>query len=114
MSVRGARLYRSDALLANALHFGSDFAGTLAVLAGLVAAALGFAEGDSIAALFVSALVVAAAVRLATPERRRAHGSLARGRDAARASRDRDARLRRSSSGGCGCGEREASTSPTS
>jgi cation diffusion facilitator family transporter len=64
VSVRGARLYRSDALLANALHFGSDFVGTLAVLAGLVAAALGFAEGDSIAALFVSALVVAAAVRL--------------------------------------------------
>ena len=42
VSLRGARLYRSDALLANALHFGSDFAGTLAVLAGLVAAALGF------------------------------------------------------------------------
>jgi cation diffusion facilitator family transporter len=65
VSVRGARLYRSDALLANALHFGSDFTGTLAVLGGLIAAALGFAEGDSIAALFVSALVVAAAVRLA-------------------------------------------------
>ena len=64
VSLRGARLYRSDALLANALHFGSDFAGTLAVLAGLIAAALGFADGDSIAALFVSALVVAAAARL--------------------------------------------------
>jgi cation diffusion facilitator family transporter len=64
VSLRGARLYRSDALLANALHFGSDFAGTLAVLAGLVAAALGFPAGDSIAALFVSGLVVAAAVRL--------------------------------------------------
>ncbi len=64
MSLRSARLYSSDALLANALHFGSDFAGTLAVLAGLVAAALGFPAGDSIAALFVSGLVVAAAVRL--------------------------------------------------
>ena len=64
VSLRGARLYRSDALLANALHFGSDFAGTLAVLAGLVAAAFGFPAGDSIAALFVSGLVVAAAVRL--------------------------------------------------
>jgi cation diffusion facilitator family transporter len=64
VSLRGARLYRSDALLANALHFGSDFAGTLAVLAGLSAAALGFPSGDSIAALFVSALVVAAAIRL--------------------------------------------------
>ena len=65
VSLRGARLYRSDALLANALHFGSDLAGTLAVLAGLSAVALGFPSGDSIAALFVSALVVAAAVRLA-------------------------------------------------
>jgi cation diffusion facilitator family transporter len=66
VSLRGARLYRSDALLANALHFASDFAGTLAVLAGLVAAAAGFPEGDSIAALFVSALVVVAAFRLAS------------------------------------------------
>jgi cation diffusion facilitator family transporter len=66
VSLRGARLYRSDALLANALHFGSDFVGTLAVLAGLVAAALGFPAGDSIAALFVSGLVVAAAFRLAS------------------------------------------------
>jgi cation diffusion facilitator family transporter len=66
VSLRGARRYSSDALLANALHFGSDFVGTLAVLAGLIAAALGFPAGDSIAALFVSALVVAAAVRLAT------------------------------------------------
>ena len=65
ISLRGARLYESDALLANALHFGSDFVGTLAVLAGLVAAAFGFPAGDSIAALFVSCLVVAAAARLA-------------------------------------------------
>jgi cation diffusion facilitator family transporter len=65
VSLRGARRYRSDALLANALHFGSDFAGTLAVLAGLIAASLGFPAGDSIAALFVSGLVVAAAFRLA-------------------------------------------------
>jgi len=64
VSLRGARLYRSDALLANALHFGSDFVGTIAVLAGLTAAALGFPAGDSIAALFVSGLVVAAAFRL--------------------------------------------------
>ena len=64
VSLRGARRYESEALLANALHFGSDFAGTLAVLAGLSAAALGFPAGDSIAALFVSGLVVAAAFRL--------------------------------------------------
>ncbi|HJR93801.1 MAG TPA: cation diffusion facilitator family transporter [Gaiellaceae bacterium] len=66
VSLRGARRYSSDALLANALHFGSDFAGTLAVLAGLIAAAVGFPAGDSIAALFVSGLVVAAATRLAS------------------------------------------------
>jgi cation diffusion facilitator family transporter len=65
VSLRGARRYKSDALLANALHFGSDLAGTLAVLAGLSAVALGFTGGDSIAALFVSVLVVTAAVRLA-------------------------------------------------
>ena len=65
VSLRGARRYRSDALLANALHFGSDFVGTLAVLAGLAMAALGFPAGDSIAALFVSVLVVSAAIRLA-------------------------------------------------
>ncbi|MGH3128495.1 MAG: cation-efflux pump, partial [Gaiellaceae bacterium] len=65
VSLRGARLYSSDALLANALHFGSDFAGTIAVLAGLIAASVGFPAGDSIAALFVSGLVVAAATRLA-------------------------------------------------
>ena len=65
VSLRAARIYHSDALRANALHFGSDLAGTLAVVAGLVAAALGFPAGDSIAALFVSGLVVAAAARLA-------------------------------------------------
>lgn len=64
VSLRAGRRYRSDALLANALHFGSDLAGTLAVLAGLSAAALGYPEGDALAALFVAALVIAAAVRL--------------------------------------------------
>jgi cation diffusion facilitator family transporter len=64
VSLRGARRHSSDALLANALHFGSDLAGTLAVLAGLLAVALGFPKGDAIAALFVAALVVLAAGRL--------------------------------------------------
>jgi cation diffusion facilitator family transporter len=64
VSLRAGRAYRSDALIANALHFGSDFAGTLAVLAGIVAVTLGFPEGDAIAALFVAGLVVAAAARL--------------------------------------------------
>ena len=64
VSLRTARRYRSEALRSNALHFGSDFAGTLAVLAGLVAATSGFPEGDSIAALFVAVLVLMAAARL--------------------------------------------------
>ena len=64
VSLRTARRYRSEALFSNALHFGSDFAGTLAVLAGLVAVTAGFPEGDSIAALFVAALVLLAAARL--------------------------------------------------
>jgi cation diffusion facilitator family transporter len=64
VSLRAAKLYRSDAMRSNALHFGSDLAGTIAVLAGLSAAALGFPEGDAIAALFVAVLVVVAATRL--------------------------------------------------
>jgi cation diffusion facilitator family transporter len=64
VSLRTARRYRSEALLSNALHFGSDFVGTLAVLAGLIAASAGVPEGDSVAALFVAVLVLAAAARL--------------------------------------------------
>src|SRR5206468_8658649 len=62
-SLRVARRYESAALLSNALHFGSDLVGTVAVLAGLVAAALGWPQGDSLAALFVAFLVVSAAIR---------------------------------------------------
>ena len=64
VSLRTARRFHSAALLSNALHFGSDFAGSLAVLAGLVAARAGWAAGDSVAALFVAALVLSAALRL--------------------------------------------------
>jgi divalent metal cation (Fe/Co/Zn/Cd) transporter len=64
VSARTARRYGSEALRSNALHFGSDFAGTVAVLGGLVAAAAGFPGGDSIAALFVAVLVLLAAGRL--------------------------------------------------
>ena len=64
VSLRTARRYGSEALRSNALHFGSDFAGTLAVLAGLIAATAGYPGGDSIAALFVAALVLVAAARL--------------------------------------------------
>lgn len=64
VSYRAARRYESAALHSNALHFGSDLVATLAVIAGLAAARAGFPEGDSIAALFVAVLVVAAAARL--------------------------------------------------
>ena len=64
VSLRTARRYGSEALRSNAVHFGSDLAGTLAVLAGLGAAAAGYPGGDSIAALFVAALVLVAAGRL--------------------------------------------------
>ncbi len=64
VSLRAARAYASAALLSNALHFGSDFVGTLAVLGGLIAARVGWPEGDSLAALFVAVLVLGAAARL--------------------------------------------------
>ena len=64
VSLRSARRYSSAALLSNALHFGGDLAGTVAVLLGLVVASLGWPQGDSVAALFVSFLVITAAGRL--------------------------------------------------
>ncbi|HYX75717.1 MAG TPA: cation diffusion facilitator family transporter, partial [Gaiellaceae bacterium] len=64
VSLRTARRYSSPALLANSLHFGSDLAGSLAVLIGLLAARAGYHWADSAAALFVAALVLVAAVRL--------------------------------------------------
>jgi len=64
VSLRGSRRYGSEALRANALHFGSDMAGSVAVLVGLIAAAQGHPRADAIAALFVAALVLLAAARL--------------------------------------------------
>ena len=64
VSWRTARRYGSAALASNALHFGSDLAGSLAVLAGLLLARAGHPNGDPIAALFVGALVLAGAARL--------------------------------------------------
>ena len=54
----------SAALASNALHFGSDLAGSVAVLVGLLLARGGHPRGDAIAALFVAALVLLAAARL--------------------------------------------------
>ena len=64
VSLRAAREFRSPAFAANALHFGSDLAGSTAVLAGLLLARAGWKEGDALAALFVAILVFVAAARL--------------------------------------------------
>jgi cation diffusion facilitator family transporter len=63
-SWRASRRYHSAAFAANALHFGSDLAGSVAVLAGLLLVSAGYARADSAAALFVAVLVLVAAGRL--------------------------------------------------
>jgi cation diffusion facilitator family transporter len=64
VSWRVARQYSSAALASNAVHFGSDLAGSVAVLVGLLLARGGYPGGDSLAALFVGVLVLLAAARL--------------------------------------------------
>ena len=64
VSLRAARAYESPALASNALHFGSDLAGSTAVLLGLLLVRAGWREGDAAAALFVAILVLVAAARL--------------------------------------------------
>src|SRR3954451_9478853 len=64
VSARAARRYESAALASNALHFGSDLAGSFAVLGGLVFVHYGYPKADAIAALFVPVLVLVAATRL--------------------------------------------------
>jgi cation diffusion facilitator family transporter len=64
VSWRTSQRYQSAALASNALHFASDFLGSVAVLIGLVFAHYGYLHADPIAALFVGALVLLAATRL--------------------------------------------------
>jgi cation diffusion facilitator family transporter len=64
VSLRSARAYNSPALSANALHFAGDLAGSTAVLIGLLLVRAGYADADSVAALLVACLVLAAAGRL--------------------------------------------------
>jgi cation diffusion facilitator family transporter len=64
VSWRASRRYRSAALASNAIHFASDFAGTTAVLVGLVLVRAGYHDADAVAALLVAALVLLAAARL--------------------------------------------------
>jgi cation diffusion facilitator family transporter len=63
-SARAARRYRSAALSSNALHFASDLAGSTSVLVALVLVRAGYQNADSVAAVFVAALVLVAALRL--------------------------------------------------
>jgi cation diffusion facilitator family transporter len=64
-SRRAAVRFKSPAFAANALHFGSDLAGSLAVLTGMIFVSAGQPAADAVAALFVAALVIAAGMRLA-------------------------------------------------
>jgi cation diffusion facilitator family transporter len=64
VSFATSRRYGSAALASNALHFGSDFLGSAAVLVGLLLARHGYPNGDAIAALFVGVLVLLGATRL--------------------------------------------------
>ncbi len=64
VSWRVARRYHSAALASNALHFASDFGGSVAVVVGLLLARAGQPKADSVAALFVALLVLVAAARL--------------------------------------------------
>jgi len=64
VSFKAARRYRSPALAANGWHFVSDIGGTSAVLLGLVLVSAGYPAADSIAALLVAVLVLAAAFRI--------------------------------------------------
>jgi cation diffusion facilitator family transporter len=59
-----ARKYHSQALEADALHFSSDIYSSFVVIAGLIFTKVGFPVGDSIAALGVALLVIAASYRL--------------------------------------------------
>jgi cation diffusion facilitator family transporter len=63
-SARAAKRFHSAAFSSNALHFATDLGGSVAVLVGLLLVREGYPKADSIAALFVACIVLAAAVRL--------------------------------------------------
>ena len=56
---------RSQALAADALHFASDVLGSVAVIIGLALSGLGFAWGDSAAAIAVAIMIAILGLRLA-------------------------------------------------
>jgi cation diffusion facilitator family transporter len=61
---RTARATQSQALAADALHFASDVLGSTAVIIGLVLTGLGFAWGDSAAAIAVAVMISVLGLRL--------------------------------------------------
>lgn len=61
---RAARETQSQALAADALHFASDVLGSTAVIIGLVLTGLGFAWGDSAAAIAVAVMISILGLRL--------------------------------------------------
>src|SRR5947207_8795819 len=61
---RTARATRSQALAADALHFASDVLGSVAVIIGLVLTGLGYAWGDSVAAIGVAVMISILGLRL--------------------------------------------------
>ena len=61
---RTARATRSQALAADALHFASDVLGSIAVIIGLVLIGLGYAWGDSAAAIAVAVMISILGLRL--------------------------------------------------
>ena len=62
---RAAHETRSQALAADALHFGSDVLGSVAVIIGLALSGLGYAWGDAAAAIGVAIMIAMLGLRLA-------------------------------------------------
>ncbi len=67
---RVSRQTGSQALAADAIHFASDMVGSVLVLLGLGAVALGFKYGDALAALGVAGFIAIAGWRLGPPNNR--------------------------------------------
>jgi cation diffusion facilitator family transporter len=63
-SRRAARRFKSPALRSNAWHFANDMAGTIVVAIGLALVYAGAHGADSVAALVVAAIILAASLRL--------------------------------------------------
>ena len=113
VSLRAARRYGSAALAANALHFGGDLAGSIAVLIGFMAVRAGATGADSVAALFVAVLVLAAAGRLMRQNVGVLMDTCAERCSRRRAPGDRGAATHRSSYDASGCERPGAVTSRT-